>query len=64
MLFVARRQRRYALRNLSKGFSFCELKPIKGSAYYQQVFHSCNKAAQVTPWEIALHLLRKVAPSF
>jgi hypothetical protein len=49
MLFVARRQSRYALRSLSSGLSFDELKPIKGSAYYQRLFHSCNKSASVVP---------------
>ncbi len=45
MLNVARRQSRYALRNLSKGASFAELKPIKRSAYYQAVFQSRNNVA-------------------
>ena len=43
MLNVARRQSRYAFRNLSKGFSFWELKPIKGPAYYQPRFMCATK---------------------
>jgi hypothetical protein len=37
-------QSRYALRNLSKGSSFCEPKPIKGAASYHAL-QGRNKVA-------------------